>query len=441
MADDDIVIAMPALFFSPVEKKTRKPSKKKLTEEEIAALIPLVASAASDAYRFLSMNDLFLHPSQALTLESCIKSTALSLSKLHSLIIPDNVSPKTLIPPSVPSSPSCSPSWFRRFLSGATADSEHLWLQYFRVTRHSFTRLLQTLSPHLGPTPDYSLAAALFRLAHAAPYKAVARRFGFDSSSSACRGFHRVVKAIIDHLSHLLRIHSESSLHMEELSLPNCLGALGFHRFFTSEGTLVVQGLVDSDGIFLDVSAGWPGTVSPNVILQHTKLFSRVETDKELLNGSFFELSNGDTVRQYIVGDACCPLLPWLITPFREEDGVEFFSKKVFNSIHGNRMSLVQKAFARVLAQWRLLSDRWKEECLEAFPFVIAAGCLLHNFLIKCGNPPPGEIADFLQEQSFPEFTEENSVEGEALRDALASHLSEVHRGTADSERRLGVVR
>ncbi|KAG9450217.1 hypothetical protein H6P81_010182 [Aristolochia fimbriata] len=430
--DDDIVIAMPAFFVPPdVHKKTKNPSKKKLTADEIADLISLVASATSDAHRFLSSYDLFLLPSQALTLESCIKSAALSLSKLHSsVVLPENVSPRTLIPPTIPSSSFCPPSWFRRFLSGATAESELLWLQYFRVTRRSFTALLQALSPHLGPTPDYSLAAALFRLAHAAPYKAVARRFGFDSSSSACRGFHRVVKAIIDHLSHLLRIPVGVAPNAKgvSVSLPNCLGALGFHRFFTCEGTLVVQGLVDSDGIFLDVSAGWPGTVSPNSILRQTKLFHRVEAGREVFNGPRVDLSNGYGVRQYVIGDACCPLLPWLITPFREVDDDDDVCKEVFNSIHGKGMSVAEEAFARVCARWRLLSVRWKEECLEPFPFLIVAGCLLHNFLSKCGNPPPAEIAEFLQEQSFPESAEETSEEGEAARYALASHLSLVNQ-------------
>ena len=60
----------------------------------------------------------------------------------------------------------------------------------------------------------------------------------------------------------------------------------GFGRFEVDEqlmgsnGSVLVQSLVDSESIFLDISAGWPYTIKPESILHQTELFSRVEESR-----------------------------------------------------------------------------------------------------------------------------------------------------------------
>ncbi|XP_058111435.1 protein ALP1-like [Magnolia sinica] len=414
-------------------KKTSNGSgrkKKKLTQEDLSSIISLVASATTLSRSFLFHNDLLLHPSQTLTLESSINTTALSLSKLHSSL-------------SLPSPPfqtltADHPSpWAHRFLSDPS--THLLFLDSFRISKPSFDRLLQILTPSLlrsslSVPPNFKLAAALFRLAHAAPFKSVGRWFGIDSAA-ACRSFYEVCKAVNDTLSNLLQSDRQRILDgFGAVSLPNCCGVLGFSRFFIdgglgNDGTVIVQGLVDSEGRFLDVSAGWPGSMPPDTILRQTNLFSRVEESKEMLNGPTFELAGGNSIRQYVLGDSCCPLLPWLLTPYRQTGLNENDSRQVFNSVHGRGMALVNNAFGRVLARWRLLSARWKQDSVEFFPFIIISGCLLHNFLIKCGEPTTDEIGDYLREQRFQEHEEGENEGGKSVRDVLASHLSLVsHR-------------
>ena len=69
-------------------------------------------------------------------------------------------------------------------------------------------------------------------------------------------------------------------------SLPNCFGVLGFTRFKIDDsllgenGALIVQALVDSEGRFLDVSAGWPSTMKPEIFLRESKLYREVEQSK-----------------------------------------------------------------------------------------------------------------------------------------------------------------
>ncbi|KAF5198775.1 Antagonist of like heterochromatin protein [Thalictrum thalictroides] len=412
--------------------------------QHLQSLISLLASATTAAHNFLTQNDLQLPPSQSLTLESKITSAALSISKLHSLILPTLNLSNTPSPSINPSPSSSSQCWFQRFLSTTSSltssDCNKQWVEAFRMSKPSFDLLLETLIPSLENSTcnvplDYILGAALLRLAHGGSYKAVGKRFGIDSAR-ACRAFYDVCKAVNDQLGHLFELSTDLKRIVKGfgwISLPNCCGVLGFTRFlvegegFGKDGGVIVQGLVDSEGRFLDVSAGWPSSMNPNTILQQSKLFARVEESKELFNGALFELENGNLIPQYILGNSCCPLLPWLLTPYpksiMDDDLNSDSSEEAFNAVHNRCMSLVSTAFRRVRARWRLLSVTWKEECVEFLPFVVVTGCLLHNFMIKCGEVVPDDTDVQFWEQEFPTFEGKGNVNGERIRDVLAWQL------------------
>ncbi|KAK9269353.1 hypothetical protein L1049_001124 [Liquidambar formosana] len=267
-------------------------------------------------------------------------------------------------------------------------------------------------------------------------YRSVARRFGLGTAG-ASRAFYAVCKVVNEKLGHLFEFRTDIGrivVGFGWISLPNCCGVLGFERFWVDgellgkNGALMVQALVDSEGRFLDVSAGWPSTAEPITILWQTKLFSGVDESRELLNGPSYELSDGNSIPQYILGDSCFPLLPWLLTPFIRSNEEDSFSssERAFNSAHSRGMGLVGTAFGRVRARWLLLSRRWKEECIEFLPFVIVTGCLLHNFLIKCSELLPEENVGYSKEPKLPVFEGEANESGLRIRDALAFHLSRV---------------
>ncbi|XP_060171959.1 protein ALP1-like [Lycium barbarum] len=316
------------------------------------------------------------------------------------------------------------------------ADLDSLWAENFNLTKTSFTLLLRLLTPSLSSLPvppNYALAAALYRLAHGASFSAISRRFGIDSPS-ACRVFYTVCKAINENLGHLFELKSDINrviVGFGWISLPNCCGVLGIEKFeldgdlMGENGFLLVQALVDSEGRFLDVSAGWPGSMKPENVLRKSKLYLGVEESKEYLNGPSFELNDGNSIPQYILGDSCFPLLPWVLTPYKgsnEEDGTEM----AFNSVHRKGMQLVGTAFGRVREKWKLLAKKWNEQCLEAFPFVIVTCCLLHNFLIKCSEAVADETKDYPRNEEFLVFDGEVDESGKKTRDALASHLFRV---------------
>ncbi|GMN47406.1 hypothetical protein TIFTF001_016582 [Ficus carica] len=422
-------------------------------------LATLISTAISAAHSFLSRHDLHLLPSQSLSLESLLSSASLSLRKS----LPSPRPPPPPPPPPPPLRHSLHQCWFRRFLSSSSSsssgDSDPRWAHFFRMSEPSFTLLLRLLTPSLDsavpPSSSSSsaafpsthvLAAALFRLAHGATYKSLARRFGFDSSADACHAFFTVCHSVNAKLGHLFELRSDSDRVRTDfgwLSLPNCCGVLGFGKFeidgdiLGENGSLLVQALVDSDGRFLDVSAGWPSNLKPETILHQTKLYLGVEETRDLLNGHCYELSDGRSIPQYVLGDSCFPLLPWLLTPYRkpkeDDEGRGFSSEQMaFNAVHSRAVGLVGTAFGRVRSRWRLLAREWKEECVEFLPFVVVTCCLLHNFVMKCSEPNVEEDSwgvrdgEEEEEKGFPVFEGEVSESGERIRDALAAHLSRV---------------
>ncbi|KAI3952372.1 hypothetical protein MKX01_005239 [Papaver californicum] len=451
--------------------------------KHLLPLIPLVISSTTVINSFISQNDLHLHPSQTLTLQSKLSSITLSINRLNSVIQKQqqqnpNSIPKTLKSPKSksknvkspisfpaveefttkpPPSPSLSPElennsfqsdcWFQRFLSAESDQSDSRWIEAFRMTKTSFILLLQTLAPSLHNysnfkiPPDYMLASALFRLAHGSSFKAVGIRFGINSAG-ACRTFYEVIRAVNERLGHFFEFSpndlSRIIVGFGWISLPNCCGVLGFSRFgFESAGGLggdeaiLVQCLVDSEGRFLDVSAGWPSNMNPSVILNHSKLYTRVEESKDFLNGSSFEFQDGNSIPQYILGDSCCPLLPWLLTPYPNDGGgVDSENNssslvQVYNSVHNRGMKLVDTAFRSVRARWRLISTKWKEESIEPYPFVIVAACLLHNFLLNCSEPLPNEfMGEYdVEPDEFPVFEGKGDENAQRIRYTLALQL------------------
>ncbi|KAK7265170.1 hypothetical protein RJT34_32786 [Clitoria ternatea] len=403
------------------KRKSKKPKTNvnhlKSNHENLAALVSKVTLTA---HSFLSNNDLTLLPSQSLSLESLISS----ISNSHS----------------IPLSPTQRHPWFHRFRS-LSSDSQ--WLHAFRMSKPSFSHLLTLLSPSLSffpqIPPDCALAAAIFRLAHGATYAAVSRRFGI-SPAEACRAFFTFCKSVTGNLGHLFELRTDSERVVVGFgwsSLPNCFGVLGLAEFAVEgefcgkNGFLMVQALVDSEGRFLDVSAGWPRTMKPETILRQSKLYVGVEESRELLQGPCYKLSDGSLIPQYVLGDSCFPLLPWLLTPYNRVNEEDSFgsAERAFNCAHRNAMRLVGDAFHWVRATWQLLavSRKWKRECVEYLPFVIVTGCLLHNFLVKCNESMPDKGVGCVEKgkavHAFDGTLDESAMR---IRDSLALHLSRV---------------
>jgi hypothetical protein len=311
---------------------------------QLTSLLALLASSVTLALRFASDRDLLLRPSQTLALDPLLLSAARAVSRLLAQL-PLHLQTLTLtslsLSPPTPSPPLPS-SWFLRLLSSPSLP-DSAWRDAFRMSKPAFFHLLHALalpapaasSSSLALPPDHTLGAALFRLAHAAPARAVARRFGLPSPAVAARAFYEVCRAIAERLSMLLDLAAPDRIARAvpgfcALSLPNCCGALGYARFGE---VAIAQALVDAEGRFLDVSVGWDPELAPAEILPRTKLYT--SQSMVLANAPQGELIGG-SVPRYFLGPACCPLLPWLVTPYKHVvDATDDLSKEsIFNHVH-----------------------------------------------------------------------------------------------------------
>ncbi|KAM0903264.1 hypothetical protein ACQ4PT_018780 [Festuca glaucescens] len=414
---------------------------------QLTVLLADLASAVSLALRFASDRDLLLRPSQALALDPLLLAAARAVSRLLALL-PLHLQTLTLtslsLSPPAPPPSSLPSSWFLRLLSSPSSSlQDTAWRDAFRMSKPAFFQLLHCLalsdpatsassSSSLALPADHKLGAALYRLAHGAPARAVARLFGLPSPAVAARAFYEVCRAVADRLAALLDLAAPDRISRAvpgfcALSLPNCCGALGYARF--GAGAVTAQALVDAEGRFLDVSVGWDPSAPPPEILPRTKLYG--SQSLVLSNAPQGELIGG-SVPRYFLAPACCPLLPWLVTPYRDvgsRDDMSSSKERIFNSVHAHGAHLVNKAFGHVRARWRLLGEPWKGDCQEALPYVVVAGCLLHNFLVKLGEPLPHDAVPVdAGDDVFVDFQGDNDREGERIRDVLAVHLSLLSR-------------
>ncbi|GJN26249.1 hypothetical protein PR202_gb14167 [Eleusine coracana subsp. coracana] len=373
---------------------------------QLTSLLAQLASSVTLALRFASDRDLLLLPSQSLALDPLLLSAARAVSRLLALL-PLHLQTLTLT---------------------------SLSLSYHFLDLPSASSSSSSSSSSLALPPDHKLGAALFRLAHAAPARAVARRFGLPSPAVAARAFYEVCRAAADRLAPLLDLAAPDRISRAvpgfcALSLPNCCGALGYARFGAAAAT--AQALVDADGRFLDLSVGWDPAAPPAEILPRTNLATSQSI--VLANAPHGELIGG-SVPRYFLGPASCPLLPWLVTPYTADSAAadadhSLLSKEsIFNHVHAQGMRVLEDAFARVRARWRLLDECWNGECQEALPYVVVAGVLLHNFLIRCGEPMPDEMVVQRDADVFADFVGDKDKEGERIRDVLAAHLSLLSR-------------
>lgn len=272
--------------------------------------------------------------------------------------------------------------------------------------------------------------------------------FGLHHPVDACRAFYEVCKAVIDRLGHLLELGTDAERILKGFrwfSLVGCRGAVGFFRV-SVEGksisekkqkeirgsnaisdSLIVQAVVDSEGRFLDVSAGWDGRMHPSDILTQSKLLDSNTIFAAGCCGS----SDGVplTIPEYLIGGSCCPLLPCLMTPFRNPQSME---AQAFNKAHAQAMDIGASSFKRLLTRWRLLGTKWKEACVETMPYVVVCSCILHNFLLNCNEEGPGiepvELKEMEIDQRFDEFHGELDDCGVRVRQELVVHMAEMRR-------------
>ncbi|XP_050038849.1 uncharacterized protein [Dermacentor andersoni] len=138
--------------------------------------------------------------------------------------------------------------------------------------------------------------------------------------------------------------------------------------------SIILQGICDDRNRFLNVFIGFPGSVHDARVLKESPFFARAP------------LECGEN---YILGDSAYPLMPWLMTPFRDNEASFPSWKKHFNKRHSQQRVSIENTFGMLKQRFRRLYLVDAKTVVQSC-YIVMAACVLHNL---CNNE-----RDFFQE-------------------------------------------
>ncbi|KAL3517605.1 hypothetical protein ACH5RR_020194 [Cinchona calisaya] len=340
--------------------------------------------------------------------------------------------------------------------SNVPSDEEEGFKYFFRVSKKTFEYVCSLVREDLISRPPSGLiniegrllsvekqvAIALRRLASGESQVSVGASFGVGQSTVS-QVTWRFIEALEERGKH--HLNWPGSSRMEKIKsefeaacgLPNCCGAIdATHIVMTlpavqtsddwcdqqNNFSMFLQGIVDNEMRFLDIVTGWPGGMTVSRLLKFSGFYKLCESG-DRMNGNVRSLSEGSDIREYIVGCANYPLLPWLITPYEDDD----LSAAVqnFNKMHEATRSVAVKAFSQLKGSWRILNKvMWRPD-KRKLPSIVLVCCLLHNIIIDCGDRLHPDVALSSHHDSGYSGQKCKQVDplGKILRENLAKHL------------------
>lgn len=340
--------------------------------------------------------------------------------------------------------PRCS--WFEIHLNDIEIPEDYFKTQ-LRLSRNTFRLLLDDLIISLSRQntqfrdcipPAKVLAIGLYRLAHGGSYITIGPVFNVGKSTVI-----ECVQDVIQALNELSGRYIKFPDTQEEVlscirgfeaisDLPNIVGAIdGTHikikapkdgaiEYFSryQQHDFIIQGVVDADNVFRDISVGFPGSMHDGRVLRNTTLYNRAERNEILRNPV---IPVGDRlIGPYLVGDSAYPLCSWIQKPFPEATNDP--SEKHFNQQLSKARVVVECAFGILKSRWRILQKRLDSSI--GFSCQAAVACIvLHNFCISVGDEWEEENdCQEPREEDLNNFHDQDQ-DGDEIRQTLVEYL------------------
>jgi len=277
------------------------------------------------------------------------------------------------------------------------------WLDNFRMTKSTFdyiycTQLFSELTPNpLAFRPSLSVekkvAIVIFKLSSCSEYRVVGNLFGVHKSTvhtcvyQVCKAINKLLRPLHITMPTLDEAKFISQCIKKKTGMEQLIGAIdgthipvlppkiGYRDFVNRKGwpSMVLQGYVDNNYIFRNITIKYPGSVHDATVLKDSNLYQNNETliPKHCIN------INGKEIPLMIAGDPAYPLLPWLLKGYTGSLTPE---QESFNTYHSSARICVENAFGRLKGRLRCLLKRCDIN-YKFMPQVISACCVLHNIV------------------------------------------------------------
>jgi len=240
---------------------------------------------------------------------------------------------------------------------------------------------------------EKKVAITLYKLASCAEYRVVASLFGVHKSS-VHNCVYDVCIAIIEVLgpSYLKMPSVAEAIALAEsvekvTGMVQIFGAIdgthipilpptnGYRDFVNRKGwpSVVMQGIVDCNYLFRDITVKHPGSVHDATVLKDSNIFKQ---SKDKLP-SHCRIISDCSIQLMLAGDPAYPLLPWLLKGYT---GALTPEEESFNTYLSSARICVENAFGRLKARWRVLLKR-ADINYKFMPSIVHACVILHNII------------------------------------------------------------
>ena len=333
-------------------------------------------------------------------------------------------------------------SWFDMFYRNCQIPGRY-FREQLRLNADTFEELLNILRPSLTRQstflrdcipPAKVLPLGPYRLAHGNSYSTIAATFNVGKTT-VIEATQDVVEALCEIAENYIRFPTTEDEVIEGretfdslTDLPNVVGAIdGTHirmqkpkdsgpDYFSryQQYDVVVQAVVNGEKRFLDVAAGFPGSMHDARIFKNSAICQKI-MNGELLNEPTVRVQNRE-VKPFLLGDSAYPISTSLLKPYPE--GTRDPKEIHFNKELSRARVSVECAFGILKRRWRILQKRLDSNIAFVTKCIIAC-CVIHNFCIDSGDLWDDD--DGIQNVNQP--IQNQNVKGETLRDYLRDYL------------------
>ena len=276
---------------------------------------------------------------------------------------------------------------------------------HFRLTRDQFEVFSSKLSElgnnsrqaHTRLPMKIKAAMFLWYMANQNSFREIGNNFGVARSTA-----HDTIEQILEHIATLAADYikwpnqqdkeTSAGVFRRLSGKNNVIGAIdGTHiRILKPKGprgvdyynrnkyhSMLLQGICDDTGKFLDVFTGPPGRVHDARMLRESDFFR----DWQMKMGNYFLL--GDTAYK-------CAQFPFIIAP-KKDVGTLTAEDIADNTRISKGRVIIENVFGRLKCRWRRLKEMQNVD-LTIMVRIILAACVLHNMCMQlvCEEHPNG---------------------------------------------------